>query len=65
MENVLPTFASISEGNSEEMTGMCPHLGYNYTQMQFGGVNMALTYYAEYSPQPSFKLQLAVICSSI
>ena len=27
--------------------GMCPHLGYNYTEMQFGGPNLAVTYYAE------------------
>eukprot|EP00927_Polykrikos_kofoidii_P053804 TRINITY_DN48359_c0_g1_i1.p1 TRINITY_DN48359_c0_g1~~TRINITY_DN48359_c0_g1_i1.p1 ORF type:complete len:537 (-),score=48.44 TRINITY_DN48359_c0_g1_i1:127-1737(-) len=30
--------------------GMCPHLGYNYTEMQFGGSNVtvtSVTYYAE------------------
>eukprot|EP01048_Picozoa_sp_COSAG05_P000848 COSAG05_NODE_26_length_29797_cov_35.911139_11_plen_542_part_00 len=33
--------------NKLSNNGMCPHLGYNYTEMKFGGPNLALTYYAE------------------
>jgi hypothetical protein len=33
--------------NKLSNNGMCPHLGYNYSQMSFGGENLALTYYAE------------------
>jgi hypothetical protein len=43
---VVAPFGPTTETNLSS-NGMCPHLGYNYSDMQFGGENLALTYYAE------------------